>query len=132
MFEELTAFIPKLQNDSYGKWIYGEKTEDGVNIIPYVSYSPAVIEFTEVFYDFAVFHKELGIMNCEANLEREGISLNTLTPDRLFQLDGKAVASVIMFILRRERFTDGFLLSYLKDASILQCLERLKELDEES
>ena len=132
MFEEITAFLPRLKNDSYGKWIYGEKTEDGTNVFPYVEYTPTVQEFTEAFYNFAVSHKELGIMRCEEILDEAEIDLNELTLDVLFQLDGRTVASIIMVIIRSERFCTGSLLSYLKDESIQQCLERLKELDEES
>ena len=130
MFEEITAFLPRLKNDSYGKWIRDEKTEDGTNVFPYVEYTPTVKEFTEGFYNFAVSHKELGIMRCEEILDEAEIDLNELTLDVLFQLDGRTVASIIMVIIRSERFCTGSLLSYLKDESIQQCLERLKEIDD--
>ena len=46
------------------------------------------------------------------------------------QLDGKTVTALLLGAARAERFSEGTLLHFCKDGSVVKWLKRLKELDE--
>lgn len=128
MFEKLTEFLPKLQNDSYGEWVPMKKTDDAL-IAQYVIYSDTVHDFIKAVYAFIDTHKEMQLTNYMEIIEAAGIELNTLKSEDLESLDGITVTAIIVSVIRFDRFCEGHIFGKMEDGTIKKCLMRLKELD---
>ena len=80
-------------------------------------------------YDFCDKNPQFDHLDYSETLKEKGI--NSLTPDLDFStLDEKTVIALLIFANRAEHFSDGALNAFIKNGSILKCLERLAELDQ--
>ncbi len=60
-FAELTAFIPRIKNDTYGEWIIDHEndgTPEHPKQMPFVHYSEVVVEFVDTLYKYCDAHPE--------------------------------------------------------------------------
>lgn len=133
MFEELTALLPKLQNN-YGKWIV-DRENDGTQEhpiqFPFVAYTKMVKEFTDKVYRFVDEHKDLELNHyynilAAAGIEWSGKSMENINVETL---DGITIMALIVGAIRAERFCDGALLGFLESGCIKRWLLRLQEID---
>ena len=133
MYEELTAFLPRLQNTSFGVWDI-DRENDGTAAhpirFPSVDYSPVVWDFIKTAYRFLNQHKEMEFTNYHEILRANFKSENYVDVD-VSSADGRAVMALIIGAIRAERFCDGALLGCLEGGSITRWLLRLKEIDKE-
>ena len=131
MYEELTAFLPRLQNTSFGVWDI-DRENDGSAAhpirLPSVDYSPVVWDFIKTAYRFLDQHKEMELKNYHEILRANFKSENYVD---VSSADGRAVMALIIGAIRAERFCDGALLGCLEGGSITRWLLRLKEIDKE-
>ena len=134
MYEQLTAFIPRLSGPDFGRLAGGEKLDDGTFTFPYIIYSRDVEEFRRTFFEFAGPKKELDIYNYGNTLERYGLDRghSVMVSADVSRLDGKAVIALICCALRMERFCDGAILGFLEDGCIQKWLERLRDIDQQA
>lgn len=135
MYERLTAFIPSLQTDNSGEWVFDTENDGTLEHpmhLPYVNYGNTVRKLMDEIYLFQKKHPEFGLDNYSDILQRNGLEWGAESMRRadVTALDGKAIMAVLLGTVRAERFCDGALLSFCKDGSIIKWLERLKVLDE--
>ena len=131
-YEQLTKYIRLFENDSYGEMIIdknGDGSIDNPLHFPYVNYSDNVNKFIADVYDFGDKHNEFDYINYLSILENNKIDKNNLNNINVSKLDAKAVFSLIVCVIRAERFCDGALLSNLENKNIIKWLKRLDELD---
>lgn len=124
--DELTKFIPLLQNDKFGEWVIDKKndgTPDHPIQWPYVKHTPVVFEFIYTVHKFVEDNQDSGLYNYLEILEENDIK-NFLQVD-INSLNKQCVLAIIVYCVRQDRFCDGLLLRSLNDGIILKCLERL-------
>lgn len=134
MFESLTAFIPQLEEESFGKWIV-DRTQRGTikspTQWPYVDYAKTVIAFENAFLKFCDVHPEFENTRYAETLKEHGIDWDTpsMTGADVSQMEAKGVIALLTGAFRAEHFCDGALLNFLENGSILRWLKRLQEID---
>ena len=135
MYEELTAFIPKLQDSRYGEWIIDTENDGTFEHplhLPYVAYDNIVDEFLDAVDHFKEHHSEMELTCYKAILEKANIQWNeeSMKAADVSSLNGQTVMAMIVGIIRAERFCDGAIFEALKNGSIIKWLKRLKEIDD--
>ena len=134
MFEDLTVYLPKFQDTSFGDWII-DRENDGSpehpKQFPFVAYGRVVAEFEETVYRFLDQHKEMELTRYGEILEKASIEWgsDSMSNADVSSLDGQTVMALLVGAIRAERFCDGALLGFCKDGSITKWLSRLKEID---
>lgn len=133
-FTELTVFIPKLKDDSFGEW-FVDRENDGSpehpRQMPYVNYSETVYGFENAVYDFCEKNPEYDISQYREILEKNGIDweLDSMSEADVSNADSQLIVALFFGAFRSERFCDGALLGFFENGSILKWLERLETLD---
>ncbi len=135
MYEDLTAFLPKLQKIQYGTWVFDEENDGSSEHpiqMPYVSYEKIVHEFVDAVYQFVESHAAWGLKDyqnilAEAHITWGGEAMENAD---VSLLDGRTVVALILGVCRGDRFCEGALLHYLEKGIIAKWLARLKEFDE--
>lgn len=134
MYEKLTKYLDEFTGAEFGTWIFDNKndgTPEHPAQMPFVHYSSVIMHFIEDVHSFVYEYEEIGLYNYKNVLEENGIkwsakSMETAVVD---DLDAKCVIALIFGVIRAERFSEGILLVFLKNGSIIRWLERLKTLD---
>lgn len=133
-FENLTKYIPRLEDDNVGNWVI-DRENDGTPEhpiqAPYVSYSEMVYNFIDDVHDFEEKNKDFELPRYREILEKNGLewSLKSMKEADVSSLDAQCVMALIMGAVRAERFCDGALLGFFKNGSIKKWLKRLNEID---
>ena len=134
MYESLTKYLDEFTGTEFGTWII-DKKNDGTSEhplqVPFVNYSCVVDHFIDDVYSFVDNHEEMGLHSYQKVLEENGIKWNAKSMETAVVdgLDAKCVIALIFGVIRAERFSEGILLVFLKNGSIIRWLERLKTLD---
>ena len=136
MYESLTQLIPKLTEGEYAVWIKDNKskgTMDDPIYMPFVDYSPAVIELEKAVYAFKAEHPDFELTKYEEILSSNGLewSRRSMSEADVSDADGKLVMALLMGAIRADRFSEGTLLGFCEDGSVLRWLKRLKEIDDD-
>ena len=135
-YEDLTRFIPAIEDDGFGKWIVDHEndgTPEHPIQFPFVNYSECIREFEHAVYKFDKSHLDMELHNYGAILESNGIEWGTRSMEAadVSKLDARAVIALLLGAIRAERFCDGALLEFLESGAILRWLKRLQEIDSE-
>jgi len=135
LYESLTCLIPALQNGQAGEWIIDRKndgTRERPIQFPSVSYGDAACNLMEEMHCFAKKHPEFELNQYQTILEKKKNEqgCDSVWAMDVDQLDGKTVTALLLGAARAERFSEGTLLRFCKDGSVVKWLKRLKELDE--
>lgn len=121
MYENLTNLLPLLQNDTSGEWSV-DKTNNGAPgrsiQLAHVYYTGTIIKLEDEVYRFVDRHPDYLLKDR---------SISPKTP--VYELDAKAVITLLFQAVRGERFCEGTLFSLCENGSIVKWLKRLKELD---
>ena len=134
MFTRLTDLLPRLQNGDYGEWII-DKENDGSpghpKQVPFVQYSPAVMDLTDGVYQFMDEHKEMKLARYGDILKEANIwwDFESMTDAEVSALDGRTVVALLVGAVRAERFCDGALLDFCESGSVIKWLRRLEEIE---
>ena len=134
LFEELTAYIPKLQDNHYGEWIV-DRENDGTPEhpiqFPFVAYRHVIKEFTDTVYRFIDEHKDMELSHYGEILSIAGIEWGSKSMENadVADLDGRTILALIVGAIRAERFCDGALLGFFESGCIRKWLLRLQEID---
>lgn len=134
MYKSLTKYLDEFTGTEFGKWVVGEKS-DGILEhplqFPFVNYSSVVDHFIDDVYSFVDNHEEMGLRNYAKILEDYGIewSAEPMAKAEVVDLDDECIIALIFGIIRADRFSEGTLLAFLKNGSIIRWLKRLKALD---
>lgn len=136
MYESLTQLIPRLYEDEYGTLIVDRESkgtpEDPIQM-PFIRYSPAVTKLEKAIYAFVNEHPEYELKEYSEILRSYGLewSLRSMSGADVSNADGKLIMALLVGVLRAERFSEGSLLGFLEDGSVLRWLKRLNEIDYE-
>ncbi len=136
-YEKLTQFIPWLQEDEIGGWVFDEEndgTPEHPKRAPYVRYSKTVNRFVDAVIDMARgFAAEDGTFFPYDELKKAGLTELPVTFNDVdvSRLGGKTVVAMINAVIAGERFSDGEVGGFIKNGCIIRWLERLKEIDEQ-
>ena len=136
MYESLTRLIPKLGEEEYGTLIVDNEskgTMDDPIHMPFVDYSPAVIELEKAVYAFKAEHPDFELTKYEEILNSNGLewSRQSMSEANVSDADGKLIMALLMGAIRAERFSEGTLLGFCEDGSVLRWLKRLQVIDKE-
>lgn len=114
MYESLTKYIDKIDDDMICKWV----EEPGY--MPYVDYTSMVDDFVDDVYKFLKESKEVSSKNYRDIINANGIDLNTKSVFEVDPntLDGSCVFSILLAAVRAERFSDGVLENLFKNGHI--------------
>lgn len=137
MFEELTAFLPKLQDKNYGEWIV-DKENDGTPEhpiqFPFVAYNRIVEDFMDAAYAFIDAHKEMELTRyhdilSESNIEWDSESMKNAD---VASLDGRTICCAQARWDEEGRLAEAIpdMLALLHDEKptvVRQCLGALRE-----
>ena len=118
MYESLTKYIDKIDDDMICKWV----EEPGY--MPYVDYTSMVDDFVD----------DVCPKNFQDIIKANGIDLNTKSVFEVDPntLDGSCIFSILIAAVRAERFNDGVLENLFKQGHIKRWLERFKAIDEKN
>ena len=135
MYESLTRLIPGLIEE-YGIVIVDNEskgTMDDPIRMPFVDYSPAVIELMKAVYAFKDEHPDFELTKYEEILNSNGLewSWESMSEADVSDADGKLIMALLMGAIRADRFSEGTLLGFCEDGSVLRWLKRLQEIDNE-
>ena len=123
--ENLLAFLPKLYAEGFtpiASWGGGEKMEDGAIVMPWPEYDDVVDEFMDCirrdcWYDYGYVPED-----AEKLIEsEEAIKAATLPQIR----------AMLTYVLRGERFSDGWWGRMIEGGYVRRILERLAQLEDE-
>lgn len=134
MYEKLTKYLDEFTGAEFGTWIFDKKndgTSEHPRQMPFISYSSVIMHFIEDVHSFVYEYEEIGLYNYQKVLEENGIEwgMESMAKTEVDNLDAKCVIALIFGVIRAERFSEGILLVFLKNGSIIRWLERLKTLD---
>ena len=135
MYESLTRLIPGLIEE-YGIVIVDNEskgTMDDPIRMPFVDYSPVVTELMKAVYAFKAEHPDFKLTKYEEILNSNGLewSLQSMNEADVSDADGKLIMALLMGAIRADRFSEGTLLGFCEDGSVLRWLKRLQEIDNE-
>lgn len=135
IYRKLTDFIPLFEKYEFGKWISDNKI-DGTPEPPiqlsFVAYSKVVMDFIKEVYSFQKEHEEYHLNEYQRILEDNGVkwAIDSMTAADESSLDGQCVMALILGVIRADRFSEGTVLTFLKEGIITRWLERLSEIDD--
>lgn len=134
MYEKITKYLDEFTGTEFGTWIFDNKndgTPEHPAQMPFLSYSSVIMHFIEDVHSFVYEYEEMGLYSYQKVLEENGIKWNAKSMETAVvdDLDAKCVIALIFGVIRAERFSEGILLVFLKNGSIIRWLERLKTLD---
>ena len=132
-FENLTKYLPHLDEDKFGTWAIDHKNDGTPECpiqMPFVNYSKMVHHFIDDVYDISDKNSEFELTRYGDVLNQNGLEWGSksMSDADVSKLDAQCIMALIMGAVRAERFCDGALLGFFKDGSIQKWLERLKEL----
>lgn len=135
MYESLTRLIPGLIEE-YGTLIVDNEskgTMDDPIHMPFVDYSPAVTELMKAVYAFKAEHPDFELTKYEEILNSNGLkwSRESMSEADVSNADGRLVMALLMGAIRADRFSEGTLLGFLEEGSVLRWLKRLQQIDNE-
>ena len=135
MYESLTRLIPGLIEE-YGIVIVDNEskgTMDDPIRMPFVDYSLVVTELMKAVYAFKAEHPDFKLTKYEEILNSNGLewSLQSMNEADVSDADGKLIMALLMGAIRADRFSEGTLLGFCEDGSVLRWLKRLQEIDNE-
>lgn len=136
MYESLTKYLDEFTGTEFGTWVVDDKSNGTLEHplqFPFVNYSRVVDQFIDDVYSFVDNHEEMGLHSYIKILEDNGIqwSWEPMVKAEVDNLDAQCIIALIFGAIRADRFSEGTLLAFLKDGSIIRWLEKLKALDAE-
>jgi len=133
-YEILTKYIPIIQTDSIGEWIFDKEnngTPEHPKQMPFVDYSELVHNFIEDVYTFVESNKDMKLTRYGDILKDNGLEwgMEAMKNADVLKLNAQCVLALIIGAVRAERFCDGALLDFFRSGCILRWLERLKSIE---
>ena len=133
-FDILTKYIPILQEDSIGEWVF-DTGNDGTHKhpiqLPFVHYSEVVNNFIDDVYTFHNNNEDMELSRYGEILKDNGIEWDLVTMENadVSNLNVQGILALIMGAVRSERFCDGALFEFFESGCILKWLERLRTIE---
>ncbi len=123
---KLVGFLPRLypeEKQSLAQWVGGGRGEDGTLLMPW----PQYIEEVEAFFDLV---REQGCWLDYEYVPEESAELLS-TDSGVSNAGIPEIQKMLTYVLRGERFCDGFWEAMIRDCHVRRILERLAEIEHE-
>ena len=127
-FDEITKYIPRLENGELFATIIREETRPGVISLQVIEYTPLAKEIINAFYAITESREDYSIDNLLAFYDRSPFAETVITKVNVSELDEKSVLSIIAAVLHMERWDNGTLHTFYTSGKLLECLKRLSTL----
>lgn len=130
-FDILTKYIPIIQEDSIGEWVF-DRGNDGTHEhpiqVPFVNYSEVVNNFIDDVYTFHKNNEDMELSRYGEILKDNGLEWDSVSMENadVSNLNVQGILALIMGAVRSERFCDGALFEFFESGCILKWLERLR------
>ncbi len=124
-YQYLTQFLPHFADGQSGGGWSGGKQADGQVIMPYVAYDEKIGEFMQEFSRSELADREYG-----EKMDARGWWNEVAMNAAIAEMSAEEVGTCITAIWRRDRFSEGTILRFIKNGILAKLLARLKELDE--
>lgn len=121
---ELVAFLPRLYGDEKptpARWHESQKREDGSRSFPWPEYNDDVRAFIDLVWQQGCWHDDAYDMQEASRLFEEEPAVRNATIAE--------IQTMLTFILRGERFCDGFWEGMIENGHVRRVLERLAEIE---
>ena len=129
LFENLTQYIPELENGETFAVIVREDAAPGVTVLPTIGYTPLAKAIIHAFYAITESREEYSVEKLLAAYESGPFAETAITEVDVSELDVGSVLALLAAVLHMERWDKGTLHSFYHSGKLLQCLKRLKMCD---
>ena len=125
-YQPLTQFIEEFEHcKNPGDWSQCVDPDGIHHYLPYVDYDDVVDRFITAFYmnGYVVtdYVEKVRLLQRRVNGNLEALDFDVMS-----EWD---VLAFMTFVIRTDRFCEGTLLEYLRNGSMLACLRRLRDID---
>lgn len=86
-------------------------------------------ELKQDVHHIAITYKEYGLTNYMQVLEEQLVNVELPFSSQIAALNVTGILAVLVYMVRADRFCEGYLEGAVKDGYILMFLQRLKQLD---
>lgn len=125
-YSNLTNYLPYFMREGNLGERQGGEQKDGVVLMPYVVCNRKIMEFIREFS-----RSSLADRNYSAKMEACGWWDEKTMENAVSKMSMEDVGTCITAIWRKDRFSGGTILHFLKNGILGKLLARLKELDED-
>lgn len=125
-YQNLTKFLPYFAEGQRGGEWQGGQQADGQVIMPYVAYHEKIGEF---FKEFS--RSELADRAYGEKMDTHGWWDESAMNEAIAEMSAEDVGTCITAIWRRDCFSEGTILRFIKNGILAKLFVRLKVLDEE-
>lgn len=125
-YENITKYLPYFAGGGDAGELQGGKQPDGQVAMPYVAYQKEIGKFLKEFTGSELTDREHG-----EKMDARGWWDESAMAGAIAEMSATDVGTCITAIVRRERFSEGTILRFIKNGILAKLLARLKELDEE-
>lgn len=126
VFSKLTQYIPQLENGTPFATVVRDEPENGVMVLPVIEYMELAKNIVHAFYEITESCAEYSMENLLATYEHSPFAETVITKVDVGELDEKSVLALLAAVLHMERWDNGTLYSFYHSGKLLDCLKRLK------
>ncbi|MDA3905665.1 MAG: DUF6508 domain-containing protein [Bacteroidales bacterium] len=120
-WEELFAYIVDFERtNDFGRWTKSKQLAKGIFTIPYCLLTPLVTEFISHCYTIGL------VLSFDWMHWKEGKEMLSNPANDFDLLDKLTLCKLITLIIRKDRFTEGYLLSCFEDGLMVKILKSLE------
>lgn len=130
-FDELLKIEEALKGDKFGEWVHDKEhkgTKDDPIHLPFPNYTETVHKFIQAIYNFEKNNPDYKLNEYSLILEHNGYYNIDIKTIDVSDMDDKCIMALLMFLVRGERFSDGFILTALEAGTVQRCFKRLREI----
>ena len=125
-YQPLTQFIEEFEHcKNSGHWSPCIDSESTLHDLSYVDYDDVVDRFITAFYmnEYVIsdYVEKVRLLQRRVNGNLEALDFEVMS-----EWD---VLAFMTFVIRTDRFCEGTLLEYLRNGTMLACLRRLRDID---
>lgn len=128
-YDRLTQYIEIFQPGySAGTWFFDKEhsgTVDDPIQMPFVMFDQNMMKFMDEFYESGI-----AVKNYKEIMETAGIEDEQFDFVNLHILNEEVVCAILTYIIRADRFCEGYLKSKIEQGTVTRLLIRLKDIDE--
>ena len=124
-FDEITKYIPQLENGEPFATIIREETCPSVISLPVIEYTLWAKEIISAFHAITESCEEYSMDNLLAFYDRSSFAETVLTKVNVSELDEKSVLALLAAVLHMDRWDNGTLHTFYTSGKLLECLKRL-------
>ena len=130
-YDELLKIEETLKGDKFGEWVFDREhkgTEDDPIHLPFPNYTETVFKFIDSVYNFHEKNPDYNLNEYRMILEQNGYNNIDIKTIDVSGMDEKCLMALLMYLVRGERFSDGFILTALEAGTVQRCFKRLREI----